>query len=179
MLMLSPALSRLSAAVALAIQGLPPLGFAGFRAHMPMNEARALANAAGGTLACKATTDPRLRECNGIMPYPKVIPRFNLLISSVRDTAAVIVLTASVRESDTRDWTRDLTRDFGEPDHKTNRVSERWQWVRKGQMLRVIQHKAAGKVETAITLTDGPLLDALGPPPPVSRPPGPKKQKPD
>ena len=73
MLMLSP-LSPLPAAIAIAIQGLPPLGFAGFRAHMPMSEARALATSAGGTLTCKATTDPRLRECNGVMPYPKVIP---------------------------------------------------------------------------------------------------------
>ena len=97
----------------------------------------------------------------------------------MRDTAAVIVLTANVRESDTRDWAGDLTRDFGVPDHKTDRASERWQWVRKGQMLRLIQHKADGKVETAITLTDGPLLDALGPPPSVSRPPEPKSKKPD
>lgn len=179
MLIFSSAKWPLFAVVVLALQGLPPLGFAGFRAHMPMSEARALTASAGGTLACKPTTDPRLRECNGVMPYPKVIPRFSLLISSVRDTAAVIVLTASVRQSDTRDWARDLTRDFGEPDHKTDRVSERWQWVRKGQMLRVIQHKAEGKIETAITLTDGPLLDALGPPPPISRTPEPKSKKPD
>jgi len=147
---------------------------------MPMREARALAISAGGSLTCKATTDPRLRECTGVVPLLKGIPRFQLLISSVRDTAAVIVLTASVKERDTREWARALTRDFGTPNHKGNdRGSETWQWIRKGQMLRLIQHQSGGVLETAITLTDGPLLDALGPPPRILKTPTPKKQKPD
>jgi hypothetical protein len=147
---------------------------------MAMREARAVAISAGGSLACKATTDPRLRECTGVVPLLKGIPPFQLLISSVRDTAAVIVLTASVKERDTREWARTLTRDFGTPNHKgTDRRSESWQWIRKGQMLRLIQHQAAGILETAVTLTDGPLLDALGPPPPILKAPRPKKQKPD
>ncbi len=140
---------------------------------MPMSEAHSLATAAGGTLGCKATTDVRLRECNGSLPFPKATPRFSVLISSVRDTAAVIVLTATVKESDTREWAGTLTREFGTPIHKSkHRSSESWQWVRKGQMLRVILHQAQGMTETAVTLTDGPLLDALGPP-------APQKQKPD
>jgi hypothetical protein len=168
------------APIVVAIQQLPPLGFVGFRAHMPMSEARALATSAGGSLSCKATTDARLRECTGGMPFPNVIPPFKLLISSVRDTAAVIVLTANVKESDTREWARALTQDFGTPNHKIDyRVSESWEWIRKGQMLRLIQHQAGGVLETAVTLTDGPLLDALGPPPSLQKAPEPKKKKPD
>lgn len=166
--------------IAAAIQQLPALSFVGFRAHMPMSEVRALVTSAGGSLACKATTDPRLRECTGVMPFPKVIPPFRLLISAVRDTAAVIVLTANVKESDTREWARALAQDFGTPNHKTDyRVSESWQWIRRSQMLRLIQHQAGGILETAVTLTDGPLLDALGPPPPLQKAPGPKQKKPD
>ncbi len=146
---------------------------------MPMSEIRALATSAGGSLRCKATTDPRLRECTGTLPFPRVIPHFKLLISSVRDTAAVIVLTANVTVSDTREWARALTQDFGAPIHKTDhRVSESWQWIRKGQMLRLIQRRAGGVLETAVTLTDGPLLDALGPPPSLKAP-VPTKKKPD
>lgn len=178
MLILSPALTPLHAAIAIALQALPPLSFSGFQAHMPMSEARALIISRGGTLSCKPTTDPRLRECTGAMPFPKVTPRFNVLISSVRDTAAVIVLTGNLSESDIQDWARAFTRELGTPNHKTDyRTSESWQWIRKGQMLRLIRHKADRKVEAAITLTDGPLLDALGPPPP--QPSGPKKQRPD
>lgn len=166
--------------IAVAIQRLPPLSFVGFRAHMPMNEARALAASAGGSVTCKHTTDPRLRECTGVMPFPKVIPPFRLLISSVRDTAAVVVLTANVKESDVREWARALTQDFGTPNHRTEYpVSETWQWIRQGQMLRLIQRKGGGILETAVTLTDGPLLDALGPPPSLQKAPVPKKQKPD
>ena len=168
------------AAIATAIQELPPLSFAGFRAHMPMREVRALATAGGGSLTCMATTDPRLRECTGVMPSGNVFPPFKLLISSVRDTAAVIVLMVNVAEKDSRGWVRALTQDFGTPNHRTDRgVSESWQWIRKGQMLRLIQHAADGMLETAVTLTDGPLLDALGPPPSFRKAPGPKKQMPD
>ena len=147
---------------------------------MPMSEVQKLITGAGGSLACKPTTDPRLRECNGTMPFPKVIPPFKVLVSSVRDTAAVIVLTANVKDSDTRDWARALTQDFGTPNHKMEyRVSESWQWIRKSQMLRVIQHAGGGILESAVTLTDGPLLDALGPPPSLHAAPIPKKKKPD
>ena len=175
----APPPPRLPAPIAVAMQELPPFSFIGFRAHMPMSEARALATQAGGSLTCKATTDPRLRECTGIFPFPKVIPPFKILISSVRDTAAVIVLTANVKESDAREWARALTQDFGTPNHKRDqRVSESWQWIRKGQMLRLLQHEGGGILETAVTLTDGPLLDALGPPPSLQKAP-PKRKKPD
>ena len=167
-------------AIAIAAQDFEPLSFAGFRAHMPMTEARALVSSAGGSLTCKATSDPRLRECTGSTRLPTVSRPFRLLISSVRDTAAVIVLTGAVPESDSRRWVGSLTRGFGTPNHrKDRRVSESWQWIRRSQMLRVIRNEADGIHETAVTLTDGPLLDALGPPPPVQQRPGPKKQKPD
>jgi hypothetical protein len=166
--------------IGLAIQALPPLSFVGFRAHMPMSEARWLVTSAGGSLTCKATTDPRLCECTGVMPSPKPGSSFKLLISSVRDTAAVIVLTASVKQSQTRGWAHHLTQEFGAPNHRSDyRQSESWQWIRKGQMLRLIQHREGETRETAVTLTDGPLLDALGPPPPLQKPPGRTKKKPD
>ncbi len=167
------------AAIAIAAQQLPPLAFVGFRAHMPMSEAHALVTSAGGSLICKATTDPRLRECTGNLPFPQIAQPFKLLISSVRDTAAVIVLTAAVRQADTKDWVRALTQDFGTPNYKPQPgVSESWQWIRKGQMLRIVQRISGGALEAAVTLTDGPLLDALGPPAPreTTRP---KKKKPD
>ncbi len=145
---------------------------------MPMSEARALITSQGGSLSCKATTDPRLRECTGAMPFPKASSGFDVLISSVRDTAAVIVLTGNLSEGTIQDWARVFTRELGTPNHKSDyRASESWQWIRKGQMLRLIRHKANGKVEGAITLTDGPLLDALGPPP--AQTPRPKKERPD
>lgn len=176
-----PALPPAPPAVnAAASRQLPPLAFIGFRAHMPMSEAKSLATSGHGSLTCKATTDPRLRECTGQLPFPKLAQPFNLLVSSVRDTAAVIVLTATVRQADVENWVRALTEDFGRPNHTPKPgVSETWEWIRKGQMLRVSERITKGALEAAVTLTDGPLLDALGPPPPIQQPPKPKKKKPD
>lgn len=157
----------LSVAAVLAIiqQPSPPLAFVGFTAGMAIADARALIAKSGGSLTCKKTTDSRLKECTGALPIPGHSKPLSLLISSVRDSAGVIVVTGRMTEADTRRWVRSLTTDLGAPNHVLPRGGrESWQWVRRGQMLRVIAHKAGKALETAVTLTHGPLLDALGPP---------------
>lgn len=153
-------------AVATSVQRPPPLAFVGFRAGMAVSDARAQISRSGGSLACKGTSDPRLRECTGSMPFPRLRRPFTILISSVRDSAGVIVLTSNIREGDTRGWVRALTEDQGKPNHKVEPgIGETWEWIRRGQMLRLSVRKVANQLETAVTLTHGPLLDALGPPP--------------
>jgi hypothetical protein len=159
MLLLSLALAALS-------QQPPPLTFIGFRAGMSVADAQSLITKAGGSLTCKKTSDSRLRECTGTMPFASLIKPFSILLSSVRDSVGVLVLTTNMTESDTRSWVRALTQDLGAPNHKTDRgVRESWQWIRRSQMLRVVLGRGEGRqLETAVTLTHGPLLDALGPP---------------
>jgi hypothetical protein len=131
---------------------------------MPLVNAQELSARSGGALGCLDTTDPRIRECNGTVPFPGLAHPFALLISTVHDSAAVIVLTASIGEEKTRDWVRALTDYFGTPNYrKEGGVQESWQWIRKGQMLRLLMHRDGARLESSVTLTDGPLLDGLGP----------------
>jgi hypothetical protein len=152
----------LSLTLAFTSPQAPPLGFIGLRAGMPVSEARALITGARGSLSCKKTSDARLRECTGMMPFPKLRRPFEVLVSSIRDSAAVIVLTTAMSDTDTREWVRTLAQELGPPTHKRG-ARESWQWVRRGQMLRVVLHRAGKQMEAAITLTHGPLLDGLGP----------------
>jgi hypothetical protein len=155
----------LVAALAATFQEPPPLTFIGFRAGMAVADARRLITDEGGSLSCRKTSDSRLCECTGSMPLPGLDTPFSLLVSSVRDSVGVIVLTTNVSEGDTRGLVRALTRDLGRPNHRVDPGQrESWQWIRRGQMLRVVLHRDGNQLETAITLTHGPLLDALGPP---------------
>ena len=151
------------AALASGIQHAPPLSFIGFSPGMAVADARSLVTQRGGSLSCRKTTDSRLYECTGAVALPSLVQPLSLLVSSVRDSVGVMVLTTSLSEGDTRRLVRDLTRDFGRPNHKVEPASlESWQWIRRGQMLRVVVQRTGNQLETAVTLTHGPLLDALG-----------------
>jgi hypothetical protein len=152
------------AAVAPAVQPLPPLSFIGFRARMSVADAEALTKAAGGSLACKPASDARIRECQGTFPFYGLTSPFSVLISSVNDSAAVIVLSHQRPGNVADRWASALTLDFGTPNRNREQgVQMTWEWIRRGQMLRLVERKVEDHMEVAVTLTDGPLLDSLGP----------------
>ena len=104
-----------------------------------------------------------MRDGTGSMPFPGLTEPFRVLISSVHDSAAVIVLSGSPRKAVSASWVDSLTHVFGTPNQeRPPGVRGSWQWIRRSQMLRVILRGAGERTETAVTLTDGPLLDGLG-----------------
>ncbi|HEV8598354.1 MAG TPA: hypothetical protein VGQ69_03255 [Gemmatimonadales bacterium] len=149
--------------VAPAAQALPPLSFLRFRAGMPVSEAGSLIRASRGILVCKATSDSRMRECTGRLPRPGLSTVFEVLISSVHDSSAVIVFSLRGGAGVSR-WVTDLTRQFGRPNHRQQGNQSSWQWIRDRKMLRVVERRTGGTRETSVTLTHGPLLDGLGAP---------------
>jgi len=141
----------------------PPLGFHGFRAGMPVAEATDLIKASAGALGCKATPDWRMRDCTGSLRLPD-LPRSGVLLSSVHDSAAVIVLSFRSAAELVSRWIPALSERFGTPNQQGSPGKPRsWQWIKTGTMLRVVQRKSGGAWEASVTLTHGPLLDGLGP----------------
>jgi hypothetical protein len=131
---------------------------------MPLAEARLQIQAASGVLLCKRTIDWRIRECTGRVSSASAGIAFDLLIASVHDSAAVIVLSARNAERVAPHWVAALRETFGTPDHQPQPHDQvKWQWIRAGKMLRVVERKSGGRWETTVTLTHGPLLDGLGP----------------
>ncbi len=152
------------AAVTPAPQTPPPLSFIGFRARMSVADAEALTREAGGSLACKPASDRRIRECQGTFPLYGLTSPFAVLISSVNDSAAVIVLSHRRPGNAAEKWASALTLDFGTPNRNREQgIQMTWEWIRRGQMLRLVERKVGDHMEVAVTLTDGPLLDSLGP----------------
>ena len=150
-------------AIAPAPQALP-LSFLGFRAGMAIVDAVALIRDAKGALTCKATADWRMKDCTGRMLSPETASPLQILISSVHDSAAVIVLSLPSGTPPVARWVTSLSAQFGRPNrqqHPGGRSS--WQWIRAGTMLRVAQRGAPPPAEASVTLTPGPLLDRRGP----------------
>lgn len=142
---------------------IPPLSFNGFRAGMPLAETVMRIKTSGGILNCKPTTDWRMRDCTGTLKL-RELPPLEVLVSSVHDSAAVIVLSLHGTAELASRWIPDLTAAFGDPNQQGRSGRPRsWQWIRAGTMLRVAERKSAGAWETSVTLTHGPLLDGLGP----------------
>ena len=151
--------------VAAAPQTLPPLSFEGFRAGMLVADARAKIVAGGGRLSCKATTDQRMKDCTGTLPAHGALPAFELLISSIKDSSAVIVFSTSGSRRFSTTWVKQLTESFGRPNHDDRpKALSSWQWIRQSRMLRVVERKKGVRWEASVTLTHGPLLDGLGRP---------------
>ena len=150
------------AALAALTQELPPLSFFGFRAGMPVTQASALIRSNQGTLTCRNSSDPRIRECTGSLPHQGLDGALEVLISSVHDSAAVIVLSGKPPAELARTWIEDLTLDFGSPNHVAVSASQHtWQWIRRGRMLRVVVRIPRDSLEASVVLTHGPLLDGL------------------
>lgn len=150
------------AVLAPAPQALPPLSFLGFHAGMPVADAGSVLRGGRGYLSCKETTDRRMRECTGELPRQQGAAPFQVLISSVHDSAAVIVI--SVRGVGVSRWVTELSRQFGRPNQRQQGNQSTWQWIRDRKMLRVIERRSGTVREASITLTHGPLLDGLGTP---------------
>lgn len=147
---------------AILTQELPPLSFFGFRAGMPVTQASAHIRSNRGTLICRNSTDPRIRECTGSLPHQGVNGPLEVLISSIHDSAAVIVLSGKPPAELARTWIEDLTLDFGRPNHVAVPESQHTrQWIRRGKMLRVIVRIPRDSLEASVVLTHGPLLDGL------------------
>ena len=162
-----PALPPPPAAVlAPAAQRLPPLSFLGFRAGMPLAELRSLVRTSGGAFHCKATSDARMRECNGslVIGQEPEGQTLRVLIASIRDSGAVIVLSGHPTGAALERWVGSLTEEFGTPRRETGPgMQVSWEWIRRGQKLVVVERRDEVGRAGSVTLTDGPLLDGLGP----------------
>ncbi|SRR6266542_409912 len=163
----APFLPTQRPALVVQAQVLPGLSFLGFRAGMPVAHARSLIREACGRLDCRPTTDPRMRECNGSFPVRADAPgeSASVLLASVHDSAAVIVVSRHPAESELKKWVTALTEDFGIPNRQVGPGAQAsWEWIRHRQKLVVAQRREDNRLASSVTLTDGPLLDGLGPP---------------
>jgi hypothetical protein len=140
----------------------PFLEFRGLQVGVPIPDLRARVRDLAGTLSCRPSRDPRLDECTGSLRLVPGGPRFSLIVSSIRDSAAVVILTGAAPRDTVADWAASIAWIQGRVSPRTRGPQVIWQWVRYRQMLRLIHRQEGSGNVITVTLTDGPLLDNLG-----------------
>lgn len=149
----------------------PSLEFRGLQVGIPIPDLRGHVRDLSGTLSCRPSRDPRLDECTGSVRLVPGGPHFSLIVSSIRDSAAVVILTGAVPRDTVADWAASIAWVQGQVSPRTRGPQVIWQWVRYRQMLRLIHRQEGSGNVLTVTLTDGPLLDNLGAPVFRLRPP--------
>ena len=140
----------------------PYLEFRGLQVGVPIPDLRTHVRALAGTLSCRPSRDPRLDECTGSVRLVPGGPHFSLIVSSVRDSAAVVILTGAAPRDTVADWAESIAWVQGRVLPRTRGPQLIWQWVRYRQMMRLIHRQEGSGDVLTVTLTDGPLLDNLG-----------------
>jgi hypothetical protein len=143
---------------------VPSLEFHGLEVGVPIRKLSARVGKLGGTLSCRPAKDPRLEECTGSVRFVQGGPRFSLIVSSVRDSAAVVILSGAASRDTAASWADSIAVRQGHVTPRNRGQQRTWQWVRYRQMLRLIHRREDSASVLTITLTDGPLLDNLGAP---------------
>jgi len=149
----------------------PSLEFLGLQVGLPIPDLRSRVRELSGTLSCRPSRDPRLDECMGSVQLASGGPHFSLIVSSVRDSAAVLILTGPALRDTVADWAESIAWVQGRVSPRSRGPQLIWQWVRYRQMLRLIHRQEGSGNVLTVTLTDGPLLDNLGAPENRLRPP--------
>lgn len=142
----------------------PSLEFRGLQVGVPIPDLRSRVRDLAGTLSCRPSRDPRLDECTGSVRLFPGAPHFSLIVSSVRDSAAVVILTGPAPRDTVADWAESIAWVQGRVLPRSRGPQLIWQWVRYRQMLRLIHRQEGSGAVLTVTLTDGPLLDNLGAP---------------
>lgn len=140
----------------------PALEFRGLRVGIAIHELRHRIRELGGTLTCRPSRDPRLDECTGSFRPAPGGPLTAVIVSSVRDSAAVLIASGSASRETVAAWADSLALTQGVVRPRDRGPQRVWQWVRRRQMLRLIHRREGSADVLTVTLTDGPLLDGLG-----------------
>jgi hypothetical protein len=145
-----------------AAQDTTPLAFLGIRAGAPLAELTAEVRRRHGRLRCRqAKSDPRIRECRGIVP-DSATGELAVWVSTLDSTAGVITLSAPVSTTALHGWRDDLVRRYGRVDAVAQGAQRMMQWVRRGRMLRLTWRPEGAGTTASVSLVDGRVLDQWG-----------------
>jgi len=173
------ALIALGAASPATAQG-PSLSFYGFRAGVPLSDTDAQVRLLLGTgLSCQQSkADRRLQECRATIADPVANTPVSIWLAAIDSMTGVVTIFATLPTADFVRWRDEVEGVYGPQAATVQGAQGMAQWILGTQMLRLTWRSAPGRVETSISLVDGPVLDgwSLGDEAPARiakpRPPG-------
>lgn len=154
------ALFALGAASPAAAQGLE-LSFYGFRAGVSLVDTDAQVRLLlGAGLSCqRSTADPRLQECRATIADPVASTPVSIWLAAIDSVIGVVTISATLPTADFTRWRDDVEAVYGPRAATVQGAQGMVQWIVGTQMLRLTWRSASGRVDTSISIVDGPVLD--------------------
>jgi len=157
---LAAALAVLCAAAPLAAQGTP-LSFFGFRAGVPLAAVEAQVRLLLGTgLSCqRSKADPRLQDCRATVSDPVANTPVSIWLAAIDSVTGVLTISATLPTADFLRWRDEIEATHGPRAATVQGTQGMAQWIAGAQMLRLTWRARTGRVETSVSIVDGPVLD--------------------
>lgn len=114
----------------------------------------------GNGLTCqRSRADRRLADCRASITDPVSSTRLSVWLAAVDSLTGVVTVSATLRTDEFERWRDDLEAVYGPRAATVQGTQGMVQWIRERQMLRLTWRAAPGRVETSVSLVDGPVLD--------------------
>lgn len=154
------ALASLCAAASAGAQDAG-LSFYGFRAGVSLASTDAQVRLLlGAGLSCqRSTADSRLQECRATVADPVADTPVSLWLAAIDSLTGVVTVSATLPTADFVRWRDEIEAVYGPRPATVQGSQGMAQWILGTQMLRLTWRAGAGRIETSVSLVDGPVLD--------------------
>ncbi len=150
----------LGAAAPAGAQGAT-LSFYGFRAGVSLAATDAQVRLLlGAGLACqRSTADSQLQECRATVTDPVAQAPVAIWLAAIDSLTGILTVSATLPTADFIRWREELEGAYGAQPATVQGRQGMVQWIVGTQMLRLTWRAGAGRIESSVSLVDGPILD--------------------
>lgn len=114
----------------------------------------------GAGLSCqRSTADPRLQECRATVADPVADTPVSIWLAAIDSLTGVVTVSATLPTAEFVRWRDEVEAVYGPQAATVQGAQGMAQWILGTQMLRLTWRARAGRVETSVSLVDGPVLD--------------------
>lgn len=146
-----------------AQESLPALSFLDIEAGAPVEAVRARIRAADGSFNCDTSrNDPRVTDCRGSFTADDGAG-VEVWLSAIDGTCGIITLSTPLDNDLLQSWRSELVQRYGQVGARAQGPQWTEEWVRRGQMLRIVWRIDGGQKRISVSLVDGRTLDGWRP----------------
>jgi hypothetical protein len=114
----------------------------------------------GAGLSCqRSKADPRLQECRATVADPVANTPVSVWLAAIDSVAGLVTISATLPTADYVRWRDELEAEHGQRAATVQGAQGMVQWIVGTQMLRLTWRAGTGRIETSVSIVDGPVLD--------------------
>ena len=114
----------------------------------------------GTGLSCqRSKADPRLQDCRATVSDPVANTPVSIWLAAIDSVTGVLTISATLPTADFLRWRDEIEATHGPRAATVQGAQGMAQWIAGTQMLRLTWRAGTGRVETSVSIVDGPVLD--------------------